>query len=92
MRSIAFLLVVVSTAHADEPASVDLREWLKARGASESSLADWQQGSCFEVGVGPDHETALQCYEQEFATRKIRGDSEPGGIGRLQELWLSPVQ
>ena len=51
-----------------------------------------QQGSCFEVGVGPDHETALQCYEQEFATRKIRGDSEPGGIGRLQELWLSPVQ
>ena len=56
---------------------VDLREWIKARGAPEASLADWQQGSCSEVAVGPAHETALQCYEQEFPTRKIAGDSEP---------------
>ena len=71
------LVVGVGAAQADEPKPVDLREWIKARGAPEASLADWQQGSCSEVAVGPAHETALQCYEQEFPTRKIAGDSEP---------------
>lgn len=79
MRGLASLLLVVGVgvAQADEPNPVDLREWIKARGASDASLADWQQGSCPEVVVGPEHETALKCYEQESATRKISGDSEP---------------
>ena len=78
MRSLGLLLLVsVGIAHADEPKSVDLREWIKARGASDASLADWQQGSCPEVVVGPEHEAALQCYEQESVTRKIPGGDEP---------------
>jgi hypothetical protein len=71
------LLLGVGIAHADEPKSADLRDWIKANGASDASLADWQSGSCLEVIVGPEHETALQCYEQESATRKIPGDGEP---------------
>jgi hypothetical protein len=78
MRSLGLLLLVgVGVARADEPKSADLREWIKTRDASAASLFDWQQGSCPEVVVGPEHETAVQCYEQESVTRKISGDSEP---------------
>ena len=79
MRKLAFLLLVVSAgvAQADEPNPIDLREWIKTRGASDAALAEWQQGSCPEVVVGPKHETALQCYEQESVTRTIKGESEP---------------
>jgi hypothetical protein len=78
MRSLGLLLLFgVGIARADEPKSADLREWIKARGATDASLADWQSGSCPEVVVGPAHETALQCYEQESATRKVPGADEP---------------
>lgn len=78
MRRLVLLLLVVGvgTARADE---LDVGAWLKARGASadpERSF-NWQNAICSEVAVGPHHETALECHEEEYVSRDIPGEAVP---------------